>query len=131
MPELRNTRTCTWAVATMAIFLGCGGDHKPSDGPPDGPRTDGPVSPPEPIDVHGTFVRHCVTDHGVDDLPVDLSMTSFTSLTPTASGFERRTAMGAAGGTFMVPVGVACLRGSSRWASETRSSSSATRPCQI
>jgi hypothetical protein len=57
--------------------------------------------------VHGTGTIHWVGDSGTVDRPFDLSRQAFTSVTPTASGFERRLGIGSADGTFDVPVGLA------------------------
>lgn len=73
----------------------------------DAPGIDAPPSTPATMTVHGTGTIHWVGDTATIDRPFDLSRLLFTSFTPTATGFERRTGTGSADGTFDVPVGLA------------------------
>jgi hypothetical protein len=111
--NLRST-----ALAAAVIAIGCSKDGPPANLPDggvdapliDAPSVDAPPDAPDPpatMIVRGAGTIHWVGDSGTIDRPFDLSRMTFTSFTPTASGFERRTGAGSADGTFEVPVGLA------------------------
>jgi hypothetical protein len=114
-PKFRST-----AVAVAVITIGC--NHEAPITLPDGGadaavvdapvvEVDAPPDTPATMTVHGTGTTHWVGDSATIDRPFDLSRLMFTSFTPTASGFERRTGTGSADGTFDLPVGL----GASSW----------------
>lgn len=107
------------AVVAAVIAIGCSKDGAPAtvadggvdapvvDAPgADAPGVDAPPDAPATMTVHGTGTIHWVGDSATIDRPFDLSHLTFTSFTPTANGFERRTGAGFADGTFDVPVGL-------------------------
>jgi len=114
--KLRST-----AIAAAVIATGCNKEGPPPTTPDggvdapvvidapvvvDAPEADAPPDAPATMIVHGTGTLHWIGDRETVDRPFDLSRMTFTSFTPTASGFERRTGTGSADGTFEVPVGL-------------------------
>jgi hypothetical protein len=88
-----------------ALAAGCGGGgHSNPDAPP---IDTAPDTGTATMDIHGTGTVHNVTDTGVVDAPRDFSQNiTFSSFTPTASGFDQQLGTGKADGTFTVPVGL-------------------------
>jgi hypothetical protein len=100
---------------SLLIAVGCGGGGGGTSTPDAGSIPDGsgpgPDATPPSMDVHGAATLHFVTDTGVTDAPRDFSSAVFSSYTPDGDGFDLRSGVGAADGTFTVPVG----EGASTW----------------